>query len=141
MVLAAAGTWLRIPHADPVIGLVITALICLVLRDAAREVFARLLDAVDPALVDTAERALGTTPGVCAVSQVRLRWMGHRLHAEVLLTADPELPLVRAHQVAVEAEHRLRHALPRLRLATLHVDPDPGTEGHDHHAELAHHAP
>jgi cation diffusion facilitator family transporter len=140
VVLAAAGTWLHIPLADPIIGLVITALICLVLRDAATEVFGRLLDAVDPGLVDTAEQALAAAPGVRAVNQVRLRWVGHRLHAEALLTADPQLPLIRAHQVAVEAEHRLRHALPRLQLVTLHVDPDPGIEGHDHHAELAHHA-
>ncbi|MGH4016063.1 MAG: cation diffusion facilitator family transporter [Pseudonocardiaceae bacterium] len=139
VVFAAAGTWLRIPHADPVVGLVITAMICLVLRDAAREVFARLLDAVEPHLVDTAERVLAAAPGVLGVSRVRLRWVGHRLHAEALIAADPELPLIRAHQVAVEAEHQLRHALPRLQTATLHVDPDPGAAGHDHHAGLAHH--
>lgn len=141
VVLAAAGAWLEVPHADPIVGLVITAMICLVLRDAAGEVFARLLDAVDPQLVDTTEAALTTAPGVLRVSRVWLRWVGHRLHAEALIVADPELSLRHAHQVAVEAEHRLRHALPRLRTVTLHVDPDPGTEGHDHHAELAHHQP
>ncbi|MGH3797926.1 MAG: cation diffusion facilitator family transporter [Pseudonocardiaceae bacterium] len=139
VVFAAAGTWLGIPYADPAVGLVITVAICLVLRDAAREVFARLLDAVDPHLVDTAERALAAAPGVRGVRRVRLRWVGHRLHAEALIAADPELPLIRAHQVAVEAEHRLRHALPRLQTATLHVDPDPGPEGPDHHVGLAHH--
>jgi hypothetical protein len=48
------------PLADPVIGLVITVAILLVLRDAAREVYRRLMDAVEPVLVDQAEHAIGS---------------------------------------------------------------------------------
>jgi hypothetical protein len=40
--------------------------------------------------------------------------------------------------VAVEAEHRLIHELPRLRAATVHADPD-GPAGADHHAVLLAH--
>jgi divalent metal cation (Fe/Co/Zn/Cd) transporter len=43
-----------------VIGLVITVAILLVLRDAAREVYRRLMDAVEPVLVDQAEHAIGS---------------------------------------------------------------------------------
>ncbi|KFG76708.1 hypothetical protein FM21_11660 [Streptomyces mutabilis] len=75
MLLSAAGAALGRRLADPVVGLAIT----LVLRDAAREVFRRLMDAVDPALVDRAERVLGEVPGVHGVGELRLRWIGHRL--------------------------------------------------------------
>lgn len=139
---AAIGSWLRIPYADPVIGLGITVMIAFVLKDAAKEVFSRLLDAVDPALVTRAEATLAETDGVRDVTDVRMRWIGHALHLEATLTADPHASLVDAHSVAVGAEHRLRHALPRLARATVHVDPHPEADDGtrvDHHRELAHH--
>ncbi len=77
VVLAAAGGALGFPLADPIVGLVITAAILFVLRDAAREVFRRLMDAVDPATVELAERTATEVPGVTASGEVRMRWIGH----------------------------------------------------------------
>jgi cation diffusion facilitator family transporter len=138
-VLVGAGamglgwTW-----ADPLVGLAITAAILVLLRRAAREVYRRLMDSVDPELVDLAEATLRGTPGVLGVGDVRLRWTGHRLRAECEVVVDAGATAVRAHQVAVDAEHALLHALPRLTAATVHADPEPGN-GVDHHAPLASH--
>jgi cation diffusion facilitator family transporter len=138
VLLGAGGAALGFPIADPIIGLLITIAICFVLRDAAREIYHRLMDAVDPGLVTRAEQILGEVEGVRRVGAVRLRWVGHTLRAEAEIVLDPALSLVRAHAVAVEAEHRLIHALPRLRAATVHTDPD-GPAGIDHHAVLSSH--
>ena len=137
VLLAAGGGWLGWDWADPIIGLAITAAIVLVLKDAAKEVFARLLDAVDPTLVDAAEASLRAIPGVQDVPVVRLRWIGHRLHAEAEIVADGSLSLRAAHEIAADAEHQLTHAIPHLARAIVHVDPtsNPGTE---HHADLSH---
>ncbi|HEX6501371.1 MAG TPA: cation diffusion facilitator family transporter [Micromonosporaceae bacterium] len=137
VVLAAAGSAIGWRWADPVIGLVIAVAIVLVLKDAAREVYRRLMDAVDPALVDQVEAALRRVTGVRDVSAVRLRWIGHRLHAEADIVADDHLTLVEAHSIAADAEHQLTHAVPRLLTATVHVDPvsHPGTH---HHVALSH---
>ena len=89
VVLGAAGVALGWQLADPVIGLVITVAILAVLRTAARDVYRRLMDAVDPALLDDAERALAEEPGVLAVRVVRMRWIGHTLHAEAELSHRP----------------------------------------------------
>src|SRR5829696_3543212 len=78
----AGGVAAGFPLADPLVGLVITVAILAVLRTAVREVYRRLMDAVDPALLDRAEHVLGSTPGVVGVRTVRMRWIGHRLHAE-----------------------------------------------------------
>lgn len=78
VVLGAVGAMLGFPLADPLIGLLITVAILFVLRDAAKQVYARLMDAVDPGLVDLAEDALAASPGVEGVDGVRLRWVGHR---------------------------------------------------------------
>ncbi|MEU6033835.1 cation diffusion facilitator family transporter [Actinomadura sp. NPDC047616] len=138
VLVGAGGVFLGWAWADPVVGLVITAAILLVLRQAAREIWRRLMDAVDPALVERAETTLAGTPGVLGVGQVRLRWVGHRLRAECDVVVDPGLDVVAAHQVAVDAEHALMHALPRLAGAAVHADPQP-RDGIDHHAVLTGH--
>jgi cation diffusion facilitator family transporter len=133
---AALGWW----WADPLIGLAITAAILLVLRGAAREVWHRLMDAVDPALVDRAERVLSHVEGVRAVGAVRMRWLGHALRGEASVVVDPSLTVVQAHAVAVAAEHALLHGVPRLSAVTVHVDHG-RTAGPDPHQALAHHFP
>ena len=54
------------------------------------------------------------TPGVVAVRSVRMRWIGHRLHADAELDVDPSTSLPDAHRIAHDAEHELTHAVPKL---------------------------
>jgi len=116
--VAAGWTW-----ADPVVGLAITVAIVVVLRQAAREIWRRLMDAVDPALVDQAEHTLRDTAGVLEVGQVRLRWTGHHLRAECEIVVAPDITAAEAHRIAHDAEHALRHAIPRLTAALVHAEP------------------
>ncbi|WP_233521289.1 cation diffusion facilitator family transporter [Streptomyces triticagri] len=139
VLLGAGGSALGLQLADPVIGLLITVAILLVLRSAAREVFHRVMDAVDPALVDSAEAALRTVPGVREVGQLRMRWVGHRLRAEAAIVIDGSQSVRSGHAVAVEAEHALLHAVPRLTAAVIHTDTPPHPSTHDPHAPLSHH--
>ncbi len=138
VLLGVGGVALGWDWADPVVGLVITVAILAVLRQAAREIYRRLMDAVDPALVDQVEQTLRATPGVLGTGQVRLRWIGHHLRAECEVIVDVGASAVQAHQVAVNAEHSLLHALPRLAAALVHADPQ-AQGGADHHAVLASH--
>ena len=138
VLLGVGGLALGWRWADPVVGLLITVAILAVLCQAGRDIYRRLMDAVDPALVDQVEQALSATQGVLEVGQVRLRWIGHRLRAECEVIVDPDATAIAAHEVAVAAEHRLLHALPRLSAALVHADPQP-TAGADHHAVLASH--
>jgi len=128
VVLSAAGVALGFDAADPIVGLLITVAILAVLRDAARDVYRRLMDAVDPDLVDTVEETARATDGVLDVGDVRLRWIGHTLRAELEIVVDADLSLADAHRIAESAEHRLLHDVPRLHAALVHADP----EGHPH---------
>jgi cation diffusion facilitator family transporter len=132
------GVTLGWDRADAVAGLLITVVIAVALRQAAGEVYRRMMDAVDPHVVEHAEAALRATPGVLGIGQVRLRWVGHTLRAECEVTVDATATVVQAHHIAVEAEHALIHALPRLSGALVHADPQP-QDGVDHHAMLAGH--
>jgi cation diffusion facilitator family transporter len=137
VVLGAGGVALGFPLADPLIGLAITVAILFVLRDAAKEVFRRLMDAVDPRSVDLAERTAAAVPGVLAAGDVRMRWIGHSLRAELSITVDATLTVERAHVLAHQVEHELMHTVPRLAAAVVHTEPAVGAA--TAHAVLARH--
>ena len=119
----AIGAALGFPAADPIVGLVIACAIGVVLVFAARDVFGRLLDRVDPDLVDNAVAVLAARPGVRAVRRVRMRWVGHQLEADAELDVDPSLSLADAHTLAHGAEHELAHAIPKLGSVIVHAYP------------------
>ncbi len=109
---------------------VYTIAILAVLRTAVRDVFRRLLDAVDPELVDAAEAAMAAEPGVrdvTAVRSIKMRWIGHRIHADAELDIDPTATLTEAHRIAHDAEHSLIYAVQKLSTALIHASPA-GTE-------------
>ncbi len=122
----AAGTALGLERADPLAGLAIALAIAVVLVQAARGVVRRLLDGTDEAIVALIEETAAAVPGVEHVSSTRARWTGHLLNAELEIQVDPRLTVEAGHRIAEEVEHALLHRLPRLRGATIHVDP------HDH---------
>ena len=111
------------PLADPIVGLLITVAILAVLRGAVTEVFRRLMDGVDPSMVDQAEHALSHIPGIDGIAQLRMRWVGHRLIADVDLDVNPDLSLAAAHGIAHDAERRLIAAVSKLDQATVHAYP------------------
>jgi len=138
VLVGAGGVAVGWSWADPVVGLLITVAILAVLRQAAREIYRRLMDAVDPGLVGMAEQTLRATRSVLGVGHVRLRCIGHHLRAECEVIVDADASAVAAHTIAVEAEHALIHTIPRLSAALVHADPEPHG-GLDHHALLASH--
>jgi cation diffusion facilitator family transporter len=123
VVLGAGGVALGLPWADPAMGLIITVAILGVLRSAVKQVGARLMDAVDPDIVDGAAAAIGTVEGVQGIRDLRLRWIGHSLRAEADITVDASLSVVDAHALAHHAEDHLLAEVRRLSAATVHVSP------------------
>ena len=140
VVIGAAGVALGFSAADPIAGLIIAVLILVVLKDAARDVLMRIMDGVDPVIRDESEAVLAEVLGVEGVGDVRVRWIGHRLHAEAEVTVDESRTIAEAHDIAERARHALLHEVPHLASAIIHADPC-GHGGTDPHAEPAHHAP
>lgn len=123
VLIGAGGLALGWRWADPVVGLLITVAILGVLRSAVVQVGARLMDAVDPGLVDQATDAIQTVDGVHDVRDLRIRWIGHTLRAEADVTVDSDLSVADAHDLAHHAEEHLVAYVPRLTAATIHVSP------------------
>jgi cation diffusion facilitator family transporter len=123
VVAGAVGVGLGFPIADPIVGLLIAGAIGIVLIVAARDVFGRLLDRIDPELVDVAHTVLSGRPGVRGVRRLRMRWVGHRLEADAELDVDASMSLSDAHAVAHDAEHELTHAIPKIGSVVVHAYP------------------
>lgn len=100
--------------------------------DSGKTVFSRLIDGVDPEVIDEIERAVKDAQGVQEVTDVRVRWLGHRLHAELNLAVSTDISVREGHAIAVEARHRLLHALNYVCNATIHIDPTDAS-GEEHH--------
>ena len=138
VVVGAAGVAAGWQLADPIVGLLITVVILFVLEDAARDIYRRLMDSVDPELVDQVAEVVGHVPGIQAVERVSIRWVGHELRAEVDVVSDCELTLADSHDIAEEAHHRLLHGIPKLARATIHTSPC-DHDGRDPHRTTSHH--
>lgn len=129
VLVGAAGVALGWKQADPIIGLVITVAILCVLRSAVRQVGARLMDAVDPDLVDQANAAVTSVHGIEGVRELRIRWIGHTLRAEADVAVADDLTLAQAHDLAHHAETHLLEQVRRLTAVTIHTSP---ASAHDH---------
>jgi cation diffusion facilitator family transporter len=113
VVLGAIGVMIGIPLADPIIGLLIAISILILLWGTVRSIGRRLMDGIDPHILETAERVLEHVPGVAAVPSIKLRWVGHRLQGTATIqVADVKLAAVEL--IVHEAHHELSHALPNL---------------------------
>ena len=123
VLLGAGGVWLGYSWADPAVGLLISAVIMGIAWSAARAVFGRALDAVEPEVIDELRHAAAQVAGVLEVSEVRARWIGHRLHAEINVAVEAGLTVAAAHEMAKEVRHQALHRLPHLGNAVIHVDP------------------
>ncbi len=139
VLVSAIGVTLGFPLTDAVVGLAITAAILVILVGSAKDVLRRLLDAVDPDLVDAAEAALSQVEGIDAVNGVRMRWIGHRILAEADVAVDPTLDVASAHDIAERARHDLLHAVKGLDDITIHVEPTLEHGDDDAHDLWAHH--
>ncbi len=123
VVLGAAGVAMGFPAADPIIGLLITVAILFVLRDASKSVFRRLMDAVEPETVELIEHKSNSVDGVIAVTDVRVRWIGHRLDANLRISVDDSLSVSEGHDVASTVHDTIVSSVPKIDTLLVAIGP------------------
>jgi cation diffusion facilitator family transporter len=138
VLIGVAGALLGYPILDPLVGVGISIAIFLITKDAALSIWHRVMDAVDPAIIGRIEEAAAAVPQVQAVEDVRARWLGHRLEADLRVIVDADLRTSESHAIAEQVRHALFHAEPKLASIVVHTDPC-DHDGTDHHALTASH--
>lgn len=142
VLIAVAGSWLGYPLVDPIIGLLIGVAILFITWDATKAMWYRLMDAIEPEHLERAEAIVRQQQDVKGLHWLRMRWMGHRLHADLGIAVDPHLTTAESHHIAEHLRHDLYHALPYLSEVLVHVDPHVEAAGpppDEHHSLTAHH--
>jgi cation diffusion facilitator family transporter len=133
------GVWFGYPLADPIVGLIITIAIFGIVIQSGKQIFTRMLDGVDPRVIDEIRHSANHVSKVKEVTDTRARWLGHRLHAEVNITLPSEVTVRDAHLVAEDVRHQLLHRLKYLSLVVIHVDPEEKSGERHHRIEMHSH--
>lgn len=118
VVIGAAGVGVGLPLADPIIGLLITLAIFGIVWQSGQAVLTRMLDGVEPEIIEQIRRAAGHVPGL-RLEDAKARWIGHRLHADLIVSADPALTVREATGLTETLCTALKHDLPALNHAMI----------------------
>ena len=123
MLPAVIGSWLNIPILDPIFGLLIGIAIVFITWDAIVAMWYRLMDAVDPHLMEHAESAIRKLPFVREINYLRMRWVGHCLHLESCISIDPQYEFAHVHKLRKRIDQVLLQELPNLTEITVSISP------------------
>jgi cation diffusion facilitator family transporter len=131
VVAAGIGAALGAAWVDPVAGLGVATAIVWLLARAAGRMWRRILDGVEPEVVDEVEAAVRATTGVRDVADLRVRWSGHQLRIAAAIAVDADITVREGHRVAHEVEHALHHRFGFPINALIHVNPHGVTDAHE----------
>lgn len=137
VVIGAAGVWFGYPLADPIIGLLITIAIFGIVWQSAKAVLTRMLDGVEPGILSEINHTAEHVQGIERVTDTKARWLGHRLHADVTIAVDENMPVRGALSIAAALRKELFEHMPALSVANVRFAAKPETHdaksGHSHH--------
>ncbi len=132
-VLASAiGVWFGYPIVDPVVSLIICAIILKIGYTSTKPVIMRLIDGINPEFVEKIKSAAEKVEGVLDVTEIRIRWLGHRMLADANIAVRSDMTVDQAHEIANRLRHDLLHDLEFLSDVTIHIDPI-SASGKQHH--------
>jgi cation diffusion facilitator family transporter len=123
VLLGAVGVWLGYPIVDPLVGLGITVAILFIVKDSALSIWRRMMDSVDPEVVEGIERAADEIPQIEGIESLRARWVGHRVYGEVVVRVPRDLSVAEAARIKEKLYEAAKRALPKLERLTVETDP------------------
>ena len=124
VVIGALGVWLGYSQADLIVGLLITAMLFRIVWETAQTMLVRILDGVNPEVIDEINHAVEHVIDVQALNSVRARWLGHRLYAEVAIAVAPDLSIAAGEDIAARVRAQLQEHIPYLAHAIVQVQPN-----------------
>ena len=113
VVVGAIGVMLGFPLADPIVGILISIAIIVLLIGTVRSIGRRLMDGIEPELLQRAEHAILHVDGVRSISELRLRWVGHRLQGDAAIVVD-EMPVTDADRISGLVHDQVTSHLPNV---------------------------
>ncbi len=119
-------------------GLLITVAIFGIVWQSSKAVFVRMLDGVEPAITDEIRHAAAHVEGVRQILDVKARWHGHRLLADIGIQIDADMTMADADRLADDLKHEMFEHVPALSVVNVRVS---SRSDGDTVASTVHHAP
>ncbi len=123
VLIGVFGVWVGWPILDPLVGIAITIAILFIVKDAAKSIWVRLIDGIEPEIVAEIEHATLHVEGVHGVSKVRARWVGHRLFADLEIGVDPALSVPAVHAITQAVKQALREQISSFGDVVIQIAP------------------
>ncbi len=121
VLIAVIGTLIGLPILDPIIGVIIAFAIVGITWNAIKAVWYRMMDAVDPHLVEHVEDHARAVAGVDEVLTLRLRWVGHRMYGVIKVAVPADTTLADSQAIVEAVQHEAGHVIPQLAELTVQV--------------------
>ncbi|KAI9131622.1 cation diffusion facilitator family transporter [Acaryochloris sp. CCMEE 5410] len=119
VVISAVGLWLGYTWADPLVGLGITFALIHIVWESGQTVLTRLLDGVEPETTEALQQALAGYD----YKNLKARWMGHQLYAQVCLAVEPEMSMGDGDAIANQLRSHLHQEIPYLSDISIEMQP------------------
>jgi cation diffusion facilitator family transporter len=89
-----------------------------------RSTLGDLMDtAPDREIKNEIQRLAETIPGVAHVEKCFVRKMGYQLYVEMHVEVDPQMTVLRSHEIAHAVKDKIRDAMPAVNDVLVHVEP------------------
>jgi len=123
VVLGVAGVALGFELADPLVGIAISIVILRIVWQSLRAIGLRAMDGVEDGTIDAIAGCARGVAGVREVSDVRARWLGHVIRAELAVGVAPDASVAQAHELAERVRHELTHHVEHVADAVVETRP------------------
>lgn len=112
------------PIFDPIASIVICVLILKVAIDIFKESTDRMIDtAADEETLKALEDAIKSVEGVIEINKLHTRLFGSKMYVDVEFSADGNLSLTKAHEIAHNVHDILEDNFPQIKHCMVHVNP------------------
>jgi cation diffusion facilitator family transporter len=123
VLIGVVGVVIGFPIVDPIVGIGISVAILFIVKDAAKAIWIRLIDGIEPEILSQIEHAPMHVSGVLSVNDVRARWVGHKVYTDVAIEVDPAISVAAGDMIAINVEQALREHVRLLGQAVVRLSP------------------
>lgn len=79
--------------------------------------------APDPEIIGHIRQIAATTEGVASVEKCFVRKAGHQLFVEMHVEVDPQMTVLRSHEIAHAVKDKVRELMPSVGDVLVHIEP------------------
>jgi divalent metal cation (Fe/Co/Zn/Cd) transporter len=79
--------------------------------------------AADRETIERIRRTAADTPGVARVEKCFVRKAGHLFFVEMHVEVDPQMTVLRSHEIAHDVKDKIRAAMPSVSDVLVHIEP------------------